>query len=117
MVEEQTIFHKIIDKKIPSEKVYEDDDIYAFKDINPSAPFHCLVIPKVMNGLNSLASANEGHVELLGKMMVAISKIAKEQKLEKGFRTVFNTGEEGGQSVNYIHAHILAGRELKWPPG
>lgn len=117
MVEEETIFHKIVKGQIPCTKVYEDDDVLAFKDINPAAPFHCLVIPKDMQGLTSVAKASKEHIEILGKLMVAVSKIAEENNLEKGFRTVLNTGEEGGQTVNYIHIHILAGRNLKWPPG
>lgn len=116
-MENETVFHKILKGQIPSTKVYEDDDVYAFKDINPVAPFHCLVIPKKMDGLVSLAHADSSHIEILGKLMVAVSKIAEQEKLEKGFRTVLNTGEEGGQTVNYIHLHILAGRDLKWPPG
>lgn len=112
-----TLFHKIVRGEIKSEKVYEDDDVYAFKDINPVAPFHCLLIPKKLNGLTSLLNAKKEHSDILGKLMLAASKIAEEQKLEKGFRLVINNGEDSGQSVNYIHLHIIAGRSLKWPPG
>mmetsp|Transcript_28520 Transcript_28520/g.29672 ORF Transcript_28520/g.29672 Transcript_28520/m.29672 type:complete len:118 (-) Transcript_28520:43-396(-) len=117
MVEEETIFHKMVKGYIPVDKIYEDEDVLAFKDINPQAPFHCLVIPRKMQGLSSLAKATDEHKDILGKLMLAVAKIAEKNKLEKGFRTVINTGQEGGQTVNYIHIHILAGRELKWPPG
>lgn len=116
-INEETIFHKIIKKDIPSKMVYENEDVYAFKDINPCAPFHCLVIPKRMQGLSSLSKADDSHIDILGKLLLAVSKIAEQENLEKGFRTVINTGEEGGQTVNYIHIHILAGRNLSWPPG
>lgn len=115
--EKETIFHKILKKEIPSTKVYEDDYVYAFKDINPVADFHCLVIPKQMQGLSSIAKASDKHLDILGRLMLAVSKIAEENKLEKGFRTVINTGQEGGQTVDYIHIHVIAGRDLKWPPG
>ncbi len=117
MVEQETLFHKLLDGRIPSTKVYEDDFVYAFKDINPVAPFHCLVIPKKMQGLSSISKATEEHEVILGKLMVAVSKIANENKLEKGFRTVINTGEDGGQTVPYIHIHIIGERSMKWPPG
>jgi len=117
MVENETLFHKIVDGRIPSTKVYEDDYIYAFKDINPVAPFHCLIIPKIMSGLSGLDKATDDHEAILGKMMVAASKIAKEQNITNGFRTVINTGEDGGQTVSYIHMHMIAGKPLGWPPG
>lgn len=107
------IFCKIIAGEIPSKKVYEDDDILAFHDINPSAEVHLLVIPK-----KHIASLNElepGDEEMMGKLMLAIPKIAKENGL-KGFKNLFNTGEEGGQMVFHIHAHILGGKiSLKLP--
>lgn len=117
MSEEKTIFHKILNKEIPSECVYEDEFVYAFKDITPQAPFHCLVIPKKMQGLVSLMDATDEHEAILGKLMVATARIAKEQKLEKGYRTVINSGAEPGQTVFYLHVHVLAGRNFTWPPG
>lgn len=115
--QKETIFHKIIKKEIPTTMVYEDDYVYAFKDVNPVADFHCLVIPKNMQGLSRLDKAKENHIDILGRLMLAVSKIADENKLDKGFRTVINNGEQGGQVVDYIHIHVIAGRELKWPPG
>lgn len=119
MVEEkkETIFHKILKGDIKSEKVYEDDYVYAFKDVYPVAPFHVLVIPKLNHEIESLLKVDSQHEVILGKLMVAVSKIAKENNLEKGYRTIINTGEGGGQTVFYLHIHIIAGRELTWPPG
>lgn len=113
--ESRTIFHDILDKKIPSNKVYEDDYVYAFKDINPVAPFHVLIIPKNLNGLTSLSKAEEKHKELLGHMMYAVSLITKQNNIDS-YRTVINSGEEAGQSVFYIHIHIIGGKSLSWPP-
>ncbi|MCL4122353.1 UNVERIFIED_CONTAM: hypothetical protein GTU68_009054 [Idotea baltica] len=101
------IFCKIIGGEIPSKKVYEDKNVLAFHDINPSAEVHILVIPK-----KHIASLNElelGDEEMMGKLMLAIPKIAKKNGL-KGFKTLFNTGKEGGQMVFHIHAHILGGK-------
>jgi len=105
------IFCKIVNGEIPSSKVYEDDEILAFKDINPAAPVHILVIPK-----KHIASANELTVEdeaLVGRMFTVIKKLAKEFKLENGYRIVNNCGEDGGQEVKHIHFHLLGGRKLK----
>lgn len=114
--EENTIFHKILKGEIPSTKVYENDDVYAFRDISPQAPTHIIVIPKKMNGLNMLSSAKEEHVPILGKLLLACSVIAEQEKLERGYRVVINCGKEGCQSVNYIHLHLLGGKQLGWPP-
>lgn len=115
--EEITIFHKIVAKEIPSNKVYEDDEIYAFRDIQPQAPVHIIVIPKKMNGLNMLSSATEQHIPILGKLMYACSVIAKQEKLDNGYRVVINCGKDGCQSVNYLHVHLLGGAKFGWPPG
>lgn len=116
MVEGGTIFDKIIKGDIPCDKVYENEDVLAFKDINPQAPFHCLVIPKKFNGLSQLSKATKEHSEILAKLMLAVAEIANENKLE-GFRVVINDGKDSGQTVFHLHIHILAGRELNWPPG
>ena len=101
------IFCKIIAEEIPCKKVYEDENVLAFHDINPSAVIHLLVIPKKhIASLNELEPADE---DIMGKLMLAIPKIAKENGL-KGFKTLFNTGKDGGQMVFHIHAHILGGR-------
>ncbi|GHA01725.1 histidine triad nucleotide-binding protein [Ignatzschineria ureiclastica] len=111
-----TIFSKIIRKEIPAKIVYEDNDVLAFEDIEPQAPVHILVIPK--KEIPTLNDLTETDAELMGKLFLAAQKIAKEQGFaEKGYRTVFNCNEDGGQTVNHIHLHLLAGRSLTWPPG
>lgn len=113
---EDCIFCKIIKGEIPSEKVYEDDLVLAFNDLTPQAPVHILVIPKT-----HIASANDiddENFEVIGHIFKTISHIAKEKGFDKdGYRVVNNCGSDGGQTVNHIHFHILAGRNLKWPPG
>ena len=109
------LFCKIIAGDIPSTKVYEDEYVYAFEDIDPKAPFHAIVIPK-----QHIASANEinnDNSALIAKVFEAIAVIAKEQNLENGYRVVNNCGEDGGQTVGHIHFHLLARRNLAWPPG
>ena len=115
--EEITVFHKIITGEIPSTKVYENDDVYAFRDIQPCAPVHIIVIPKKMQGLNMLASAKEEHIPILGKLMYACTVIAKQEKLDNGYRVVVNCGKDGCQSVNYLHLHLFGGATFTWPPG
>ena len=115
--EEETIFHKIVDGRIPSTKVYSDDDVYAFRDINPVAKTHIIVVPKKMQGLNMLSSAKPENIPILGKLLYACSVIAKQEKLDKGYRIVINCDKEGCQSVNYIHLHLIGGQQLGWPPG
>lgn len=110
------LFCKIIAGEIPSNKVYSDDDIYAFQDINPAAPQHVLVIPK--RHLTDVSSANEEDQALLGKLLLKANQIAQELGLTKdGFRYVINTGRDGGQTVFHLHLHLLGGRALQWPPG
>ena len=104
------LFCKIIKGEIPSTKVYEDDEILAFKDINPIAPVHILVIPK-----KHIACAKDITVEdeaLIGRMFTVINKIAEDLKLDNGFRIVNNCGEDGGQEVMHLHFHLLGGRKL-----
>ena len=109
------LFCKILSGEIPSEKVYEDDKVLAFKDIDPKAPFHIIVISK--KHISSAAEINLENSHYISAIFEAIAKIAKENNLEKGFRVVNNCGEDGGQTVNHIHFHLLARRNLAWPPG
>ncbi len=111
----ETIFAKIIKRQIPADIVYEDDLCLAFRDVNPQAPVHILVIPK--KPLDMLSSAGEDDQELLGHMLLAVNKIAREQKIDGAFRVVVNNGQESGQTVFHLHLHILAGRKFRWPPG
>lgn len=111
-----TIFDKILQKQIPADIVYEDEDVLAFKDINPQAPVHVLVIPKIkLKGFADLPSAS---TEEVGRLFQSAATIAKNLGLqEEGYRIVVNQGEHGQQTVPYIHIHILGGRPLHWPPG
>lgn len=105
------IFCKIINGEIPSNKVYEDDKVLAFNDINPVAPYHILVIPK--KHYDSIIDVPEEDMEIIGYMHNVINKIAKEQGFDKaGFRIINNCGEDGGQEVKHIHYHVLAGKKL-----
>lgn len=109
------LFCKIVAGEIPSTKVYEDEYVYAFLDIEPQAPFHAIVIPK-----EHICCANKIDAEnsfLIGKVFEAIAKIAEQENLEDGYRVVNNCGEKAGQTVFHIHFHILARRDLGWPPG
>lgn len=111
-----TVFHKIINREIPASIVYEDDDVIAINDIQPVAPIHVLVIPK--QDLISLQYADDTYTMMLGKVMVGCKKVAEILDIvDKGFRVVINSGEQVGQSVFQLHAHVLSGREFKWPPG
>ncbi|WP_425446116.1 histidine triad nucleotide-binding protein [Dethiothermospora halolimnae] len=110
------IFCKIVDGEIPSEKVYEDDKVVAFNDVNPQSPVHILVIPK--RHISSVKEIDDDNSHLVSHIHLVINKIAKDKGLyEKGFRIVNNCGEDGGQTVNHLHYHLLGGRQLKWPPG
>ena len=112
---EKTLFQKIADREIPADIVYEDDLCIAFRDINPQAPTHILVVPrKPIPTLNDLTPEDEG---LVGHLFLAAKTIAAQEGLTKGYRTVFNCGEEAGQTVFHIHLHLLGGRPLAWPPG
>ncbi len=111
----ETIFSKIIDREIPADIVYEDDLCLAFRDVNPQAPTHILVIPK--QAIARLADATDADQPLLGHLMLVASHIAKEQGVEDAYRLVVNNGEGAGQSVFHLHLHILAGRSFNWPPG
>lgn len=109
------LFCKIASGEIPSNKIYKDELIYAFHDIDPKAPTHFLVIPK--EHISSLDDVEENHKELLGHILIKISDIAKELNLDNGYRVVANIKEDGGQTVEHLHFHILGGRSLQWPPG
>jgi len=114
-VSSETIFSKIINREIPADIVYEDDDALAFRDINPQAPFHVLIIPK-----QPIATANDIHHEnahLVGHLYVVAAKLAQQHDFAKdGYRLVMNCNEHGGQTVYHIHLHMLAGKPLGWPP-
>mmetsp|Transcript_13702 Transcript_13702/g.34460 ORF Transcript_13702/g.34460 Transcript_13702/m.34460 type:complete len:406 (+) Transcript_13702:87-1304(+) len=117
--EPATLFDKIVSKEIPATIVKEDDKILAFKDINPAAPAHVLVIPKDRDGLTRLSKSTPEHYEILGRLMVAAGEIAKDESLGfgDGARIVINDGASAGQEVFHLHVHILGGREFSWPPG
>ena len=106
------LFCKIARGEIPSKKVYEDDEVIAFHDINPVAPVHFMLVPKIH--LVSLMEADESHAGLLGKMLVLAPKLAREQGLDNGFRTVINSGKGGGQEIYHLHVHVIGGGNI--PP-
>lgn len=110
-----TIFSKIIRREIPADIVYEDDLALAFRDITPQAPTHILVIPK--QPIPKLSEATDTDAALLGHLLLTVRKVADQEGLEKGYRVVINTGEDGGQTVFHLHLHLLGGRSLQWPPG
>ena len=111
-----TIFGKIIRREIPADIVYEDDDVLAFRDLNPQAPIHVLFVPK--RAIATLEEAKPKDAELLGKLLLAAAAYAREQGFaQDGYRTVINCNEHGGQTVFHLHVHLLAGRRMHWPPG
>ena len=116
-MQEGTIFDKIINKEIPATIVYETEDVLAFRDINPQAPVHILLIPKKRDGLTGLSAAEDRHEEILGKLLIAASKVAKQEKLDEGYRIVINDKNHGCQEVFHIHVHLLGGKKFTWPPG
>lgn len=109
------LFCKIIAGSIPSKKVYEDEKAFAFEDIKPVAPTHVLIIPK--KHIVGIDQATEADAELVGYCQLVAAKIARERKLEHGFRTVYNVGPHAGQTVFHLHLHLLGGRQMHWPPG
>jgi histidine triad (HIT) family protein len=115
MAQTKTIFKRILDKEIPANVVYEDDRCLAFRDINPQAPIHVLIIPKTE--IVSLADVKETDAPLLGYLLLVASKLATMLGLENGYRAVINSGRDGGQTVDHLHVHLLGGRAMKWPPG
>lgn len=110
-----TIFQKILEGEIPADIVYEDDLCIAFRDVNPQAPTHVLLIPR--KPVESLDGFEVEDAELAGHLLLTVPKVAAQLGLTNGYRTVINTGNEGGQTVFHLHIHILGGRSLSWPPG
>ena len=112
---EKTLFERIIDREIPATILYEDDRCIAFRDINPQAPTHVLIVPrKPIPSLNDVA---DDEAALAGHVLLVAKKIAAAEGLANGYRVVINCGSDGGQSVDHLHMHLLGGRKLKWPPG
>lgn len=110
------IFCKIIKGEIPSNKVYEDNDIFAFNDINPQAPVHILIVPK--KHIPKSLDAIDSDKELIGSIFMVANKLAREKGIaESGFRLIVNCNRDSGQEVFHIHFHLLGGRRMKWPPG
>ena len=109
------LFCKIASGEIPSKKIYEDEKVYAFYDIDPQAPTHFLVIPK--EHIKSCDELTAENAEIVSHIFLVIAKIAKDLGLENGYRIVNNCGEDGGQTVGHMHFHVLGGRLLAWPPG
>jgi histidine triad (HIT) family protein len=110
------LFLKIINREIPAEIVYETDEVLAFRDINPQAPVHILIIPKVR--IPTTNDLEPEHEQLAGKLILAAAEIAREEGLsEDGYRVVINCNQAGGQMVYHIHLHLLGGRQMVWPPG
>jgi histidine triad (HIT) family protein len=111
-----TLFAKIIAREIPAQVVHEDDDVVAFRDINPQAPLHVLFVPR--KAISTLDSATDADALLIGKLVLAAAAYARrEGYAERGYRTVFNCNRDGGQTVFHLHLHLLAGRQMAWPPG
>ena len=111
------IFCRIADKEIPSEIVYEDEEILAFRDLAPQAPVHVLIIPKIhIASIDEINESNE-HKEVFGHLLARIHEIAGQLGLENGYRIVCNHGRDGQQTVGHLHFHLLGGRQMTWPPG
>lgn len=112
----ECIFCKIINGDIPSDKIFEDDKVFIFRDIAPEAPQHVLIVPK--EHINNINELEEKHKSLIGHIFLCARDIAKKLEIDdNGYRVVVNTGEDGGQTVSHIHFHLLGGRSLNWPPG
>ena len=112
----KTLFEKIADREIPAPILYEDSQVVAFRDINPQAPVHILIVPR--KPLPRLAAAEPSDQALLGHLLLKAAVVAKQEGLEPdGYRLVINNGSNGGESVPHLHLHILGGRQMTWPPG
>ena len=112
---EKSIFQRIIDKEIPADIIYEDEHALVFKDINPQAPIHLLIIPK--KPIDKVASASSKDVPLLGHLLFIAGEVARKLKCDDAFRLVINNGEKAQQTVFHLHIHLLSQREFSWPPG
>jgi histidine triad (HIT) family protein len=112
---DKTIFQGIIDKEIPAKTIFEDDRCLAFHDIAGQAPVHVLVIPK--RPIVSVATLEDDDADLMGHMLLVIRDLARQLKLDQGYRVVVNCGPDGGQSVDHLHFHLLGCRKMAWPPG
>lgn len=113
---DKTLFEKICDKEIPAEILHEDDRCVAFRDISPQAPLHALVVPR--KAVARIGVAGEGDEAVLGHLLLVAAKVARAQGVaESGYRLVINNGPHGGEAVPHLHVHLLAGRQLEWPPG
>jgi histidine triad (HIT) family protein len=112
---QKTIFQRIIDREIPANIVFEDERCLAFRDVSPQAPIHVLVIPK--QPISSVAAIEDQQADLIAHLWLVIRDLARQLKLEKGYRVVVNCGRDGGQSVDHLHFHLLGGRQMSWPPG
>ena len=110
-----TIFQKIIDREIPADIIYEDELSLVFKDINPVAPTHLLIIPK--KKIEKTSDAREEDQELLGHLLLVAGKVARQLNIEDAFRLVINNGADAQQTVFHLHIHLISGRQLTWPPG
>ena len=115
MTDPNCLFCRIIRGEIPSKKVHEDEHVFAFEDIHPQAPTHILIIPK--RHFAGLKEAEGADAEVIGRCHLAAAQIARQRKIEHGYRTVLNVGPGAGQSVFHLHVHLLGGRPLRWPPG
>ncbi|WP_204103877.1 MULTISPECIES: histidine triad nucleotide-binding protein [Spirulina sp. CCY15215] len=111
----ETIFSKIIRKEIPADIVYEDELCLAFKDVSPQAPTHILVIPK--KPIPRLSEAVSDDHALMGHLLLTVKRVAEQAGLTNGYRVVINNGNDGGQTVDHLHLHILGDRQMNWPPG
>ncbi|MBE3589596.1 MAG: histidine triad nucleotide-binding protein [Firmicutes bacterium] len=109
------LFCRIVAGELPARKVYEDEEVLAFRDIQPVAPVHVLVVPK--RHLDGLAAAGAEDAPLLGRLLDAARRVAEAEGLAEGYRVVVNQGRHGGQSVGHLHLHVLGGRAMQWPPG
>lgn len=110
------LFCRIVAGEIPSDCLFSDDDLYAFRDVKPCAPHHILIIPK--KHITSLAHLETDDEAIMGKLLLRASRIAEQENFaSNGYRCVINTGDDGGQTVSHLHLHIVAGRQMTWPPG
>lgn len=110
-----TIFEKIIARQIPAEIIFENDNVVAFRDVNPQAPVHVLIVPKRV--IPRLADATQQDSQILGELLLTAGALAKKLQLKTGFRVVINSGPDAGESVPHLHVHLLGQRQMSWPPG